>query len=175
MNTVSDLNIKKAIEYPYLPEGRTLEYVPITNQHMAAARAYAEENSIDTTMPTGSVLVLNGEIIGRGANGSTYHQENVCVRVAQNIPTGQGYDLCEGCTHKNHSEPRSILDAQERGHETKGADLYLWGHWWCCEPCWNAMIKAGVHRVFLMEGSQIFFNKEEEGNVVGRQFDVSRV
>ena len=154
------------ISYPYLPEGRTILYVPAEHPFMQAAKEEAREHSLDTTMPTGAVIVKNGEIVGRGANGSTYHENNECERVKQNMPTGQGYELCEGCHPKNHAERRAV----ESAATTDGADLYLWGHWWACEPCWSAMIEAGVSQVYLMEDSQILFDKTNSENIVGKQF-----
>ena len=163
----------EAIAYPYMPYGKTFEYVPSDTEFMLAAKDVAKELSLDATMPTGTVLVRDGEIIGRGANGSNYHETNGCERVRQNIPTGQGYELCEGCSPKNHSEPRAIADAESQGKQTEGADAYLWGHWWCCEPCWSSMIKAGINKVVLMDDSEVLFNKEAAGNVVGRQFELA--
>jgi deoxycytidylate deaminase len=161
----------KTIKYPYIPEGRTTLYVPMLNEFITEAKEFGRIHSLDKTMPTSSVIVKDGKIIGRGANGSTYHQTHECERVKQKIPTGQGYELCEGCHPKNHSEPQAIKNARDLGNDTKGADLYLWGHWWCCEPCWNAMIEAGIKNVYLLEDSEILFNKENPDNVVGKQFE----
>lgn len=158
------------IRYPYLPEGRIIEYVPESNQFMAVAKYLASFDSLDKTMPGAAVIVKDGEIIGGGANGSDYHEKHGCERVRLGCKTGEGYELCEGCHPKNHSEPKAIRDAQNSENETQGADLYLWGHWWCCKWCWNAMIEAGINRVFLLKGSEILFNKEHPGNIVGRQF-----
>lgn len=162
-----------SITYPFLPEGKAFLYVAADNEYMQAAKVHAKEYSLDKAMPTGSVVVLEGKIIGKGANGSTYHETYECERVKQNIPTGQGYELCEGCHPKNHSEPRAIADARATTEMVKlqGADLYLWGHWWCCEPCWNAMIAAGIRQVYLMEGSEMLFDKNHTDNIVGRQFE----
>ena len=159
------------IIYPYIPEGRTIVYVPADNEYMVIAKAYAKENSLDKAMPNCSVIVKDGSIIGMGANGSTYHETHECERVKRGIPTGQGYELCEGCSPKNHGEPKAIKDAQDKGNDTRGADLYMWGHWWCCEPCWNAMIEAGIRQVYCLENSEVLFNSKAEGNVVGHQFD----
>jgi len=161
---------KQKITYPYLPPGRSVEYVPADNEYMLMAKKFAKEHSLDQTMPTASVIVKDGVILATGANGSNYHEKNGCERVKNNIPTGQGYDLCEGCHHKNHSEVTAINNLKSRA-DAEGADLYLWGHWWCCEPCWSAVIKAGIKRVFLMEGSERLFNKESPESIVGRQFD----
>lgn len=156
------------IKYPYLPEGRTIKYVPADNQFMQAAREFALEHSLDEAVKTGSVIVKDGTIIGHGANGSDYHKDHICERVRLKMPTGQGYDLCEGCHPKNHSEPRAIANAISQGYDTRGADLYLWGHWWACEPCWNAIITGGIADVYLLENSEKLFNKEHPENILGR-------
>lgn len=163
--------MKTEIKYPYIPEGREILYVPSDNQFMIIAKNFAKENSKDKTMPGAAVIVKDDSIIGIGANGSDYHDNNDCERVIQGSKSGEGYELCEGCHPKNHSEPSAILDAINKGQDVKNADLYLWGHWWCCEPCWNSMISAGIKNVYLLENSEILFNKESEGNIVGRQFD----
>ena len=61
---------------------------------MQLAKKFSKENSLDKTMPTTNVLVRDGNAMG--ANGSDYHRNNICERVKQKIPTGQGYELCEG-------------------------------------------------------------------------------
>jgi len=155
-----------AIHYPYLPKNWQILYVPEDNPFMLAAREKALKESKDKSVQTGSVMVKDGVIIGTGANGSDFHNNNECVRVKLKIPTGQGYELCEGCHPKNHSEPKAIKDAQDHGFDTQGADLYLWGHWWCCEPCWNAMIEAGIKNVYLLEDSEFLFSKSDPRNIL---------
>ncbi|MGF7229701.1 MAG: hypothetical protein ACQR33_07030 [Candidatus Saccharibacteria bacterium] len=161
------------IEYPYMPEDGTILYVSADNEFMAAARAYAEQASLDKTMPNASLIVKDGVVIGRGANGSTYHEENGCERVRLHMPSGQGYELCEGCSPENHGEPSAIRDAHENGvtdEDLDGAEIYLWGHWWCCEPCWGSMLDNGIRTVYLLEDSQKLFNKDHPDNIVGKQF-----
>lgn len=136
------------VKYPYLPDGGVIVYVSADNPFIQEAKEFAREHSLDKTMPNASIIVKNGKVIGRGANGSTYHDEHGCERVRLNIPTGQGYELCEGCHPKNHGEPKAIADAAKHHEGTHGAELYLWGHWWCCEPCWNAMLTAGIQGIF---------------------------
>ena len=122
----------KKVEYPYVLEGKEILYVPAGNEFMKVAKEVARKYSLDKTIQTGAVVVFNGSIIGTGSNGSDYHEKHGCYRVLHNIPTGQGYELCEGCSPKNHAEPRAIKEAEKNGFSTKGTDLYLWGHWWCC-------------------------------------------
>ncbi len=160
------------INYPYLPKGESIDYVDAQNKFMSAAKDYAKAHSLDKSIPTGSVIVLNGKIIGRGANGSDYHEKYGCERVRRGIPTGERYDLCEGCHPKNHSEPRAIENALKNYSlkDLKDAALYLWGHWWTCEPCWNAIKAAGIKKVYLMEDSHELYNKAHPKNIVGKQF-----
>lgn len=163
---------KKTVNYPYLPEGKKINYVNSGNKFIQAAKKFAKGNSLDENMPTGSVVVYDGEVIGYGANGSDYHNKYGCERVKRGIPTGEGYELCEGCHPKNHSEPKAIKDAKEKnpGVDLSKSDLYLWGHWWACKPCWGAIEKAGIKSVYLVSDSHKIFNKSHPENVVGRQF-----
>lgn len=154
------------ISYPYLPDDGSIKYVSADDPFMNAAKGISEESFVPQ-QPIGSVIVKDGVIIGHGANGNDYHEKSGCERVRQNMPTGQGYELCEGCHPKDHSEPTAIRAAQAQGHEDlSNAEIYLWGHWWCCESCWNAMLSVGIHVVHLLEDSEILFNKDAPGNIL---------
>jgi deoxycytidylate deaminase len=163
------MRLSTKIKYPYMPKGRTISYVDSTNKFMLAAKEMAKRNSLDKAVPTGSVIVLEDKIVGEGANGSDYHLSNPCQRVLRGIPTGQGYELCEGCHPKNHSEPKAIANALTKvtPADLFNAQLYLWGHWWLCEPCWNAIKKAGIKKIYLQKNSHKHFNKEHPENIMG--------
>ena len=158
------------IQYPYLPTGRTILFVPASNEFMAAAKEFARKNN--TVKHVGAaVVVKSGRIIGRGSIGGGLHgEQGGCIREKMNVPTGTRYDLCKGCSHENHSEASAIRDAKEHNEDTHGADLSLWGHWGACEPCWDAMIAAGIKNLYLMKGSERLFNKAHPKNVIGKQF-----
>jgi deoxycytidylate deaminase len=145
-------------------------YVGIEDPYMQEAKGYARLHSLDKAMPTGSVIVKENKILARGANGSSYHDTHVCERVRLNIPTGQGYELCEGCHPKNHSEARAVIDAESRNVDIHGASLYLWGHWWLCRWCRDRIYKAGVVKIYMLEKAEVLFNKNKDGNIVGKQF-----
>jgi len=163
--------VPRQINYPYIPDGKIIRYADAKDPYMVLAKEIARQNSLDTLMPGAAVVVKNGIVLGAGANGSDHHKTHKCQRVVLGCKSGEGYELCEGCHPKNHSEPSAIRDALARGNDTNGADLYLWGHWWCCKPCWDAMIQAGINKVFLLENSEVLFNKEHPRNIVGKQFD----
>jgi deoxycytidylate deaminase len=170
--------IKKEIKYPFLPEGRTIKYVPADNPFMVEAKRVQQTLSTDKYFSTGAVVVKEGVIVGKGANQSLLrtqwlikaHQKWACIRRWFNIPSGQKYWMCPGCSPSSqHAETRAALDAQKKGF-SEGADMYLYGHWWCCAPCWGAIIDTGIKDVYLMEGSEILFDKNHPNNIVGKQF-----
>ncbi len=161
----------KNVQYPYLPLDRTLNYVPKDNAFILFAKAYARKHSLDKTLPAAAVIVKDGEVIGSGANGSSYHTWHGCERVRQGCGSGKGYELCKGCHPNNHAEQSAIRDVKKTEFFTEGADMYIWGLWWCCESCWNEIIKAGIKDVYLMEDSESLFCKEHPDNIIGRQFD----
>lgn len=163
--------MKTKIKYPFIPEGRTIKYISIENPFIIKAREVAKKYSLDDNMPTASVLVKNQEIIHFAANGSDYHKKHSCKRVELDIPTGEGYELCEGCHPNNHSERRVIVEALEKGIDIYGSDLYLWGHWWCCKWCWEKMDEVNIKDVFLLKDSEVLFNKYNKNNIVGNQFN----
>jgi len=142
------------IPYPYLPEGKEIKFAPADNEFMKEAIAMHDKSGC-TNHPTGGALVLNNKVIGRGNNASK--RVDKCPR--EFLPTGEAYHLCkEVCLQIGHSEVVAIKNAIDNGYDTKGADMYLYGHWWCCKDCWDAMIKAGVKNVFLVEGAYNKFN-----------------
>jgi len=160
------------INYPYLPTGKKIEYVTLDNKFMKIARNFALSNLINKSLPiTGSVITKEDKVLGFGASGGEYHKKIGCERVKQGCPPNQGYELCEGCQYKNHSEQVAIRDAYKKGNYIQNADLYLWGQWWSCKSCWQEMINAGIKNVFLLENSEILFNRENPNNIIGKHFD----
>ncbi len=152
--------------YPYLPEGKIIEYVKENNLFMVEAKLMRNNYSSDSNHPTGAVVVLNGKIVGRFANQSTIknkkildlHRNGLCVRKILRIPSGKAYWLCPGCaSFRNHAESGAVKDALLRQKSIIGADIYLFGHWWCCKPCWDSMVKVGIAHVYLVEGATELF------------------
>ncbi len=135
------------IVLPYKSQAFEIDY--IDNPYFESAKQFSITNSLDKNMPNASLLVKDSTIIGKAANGSKYHEENDCVRVSRGIPTGQGYELCPGCSPVNHSESKAVTNVLASGQDTIGGEIYLYGHWWCCQPCSEAMEKSGVSKVHL--------------------------
>ncbi len=158
------------IQYPYLPKNKEILFVKSTHPIMLKAKEFAKNYSRDKVMPNASIIVKNNEVIGIGANGSNYHDTHECERVKLNSKSGQDYELCEGCHPKNHGEQTAILDALKKDNDTDDAELYMWGHWWCCKPCWKAMKNAGIKNVYVIKNANELFDKNNPKNIVGKQF-----
>ena len=158
------------MNYPYLPEGRTIKHVSVSNEFMREAKLIRDQRSTERNYPTGAVLVLDSQIIEREANKPAFknkklqqlHKNGWCVRQWFKIPSGKGYWTCPGCAKcRHHAESRVVKAALKRHGSIQGADLYLYGHWWCCKPCWDTMRAAGVRDVYLVEGAFELFEKRE--------------
>jgi deoxycytidylate deaminase len=151
-----------SVEYPYIPEDRFFRFVSETNPFMIEARKAQAQCSGDPLFPVGAVLVKSGEVIARAGNGYNRGpgEPHICPRILQNCPSGTGYDLCDLHSAPGHAESMVIKDARDREIEPTEADVYLYGHWWCCQPCWNVMIDAGVGDVYLLENAHIVFSRE---------------
>lgn len=147
---------------PFVPENAEIYTLPANHVFMQEAKAVSEKYSLDAKHQTGAIIVKKEALLGKGANGSNYHKKYGCKRKELGIPTGQKYELCPGCSPKNHAEQKAIQNAIENKKETEEADLFLWGHWWCCESCWTAMQKAKIKRVFLVEAANELFKNGNE-------------
>ena len=146
--------------FPYLPEGREILFVPLENKWMKEAKAVTDKLSGCSWWPTGAVVVKHKKIIGAGANQGAW--QPLCPRVENNCPTGEGYHYCKDiCQQEGHGEVSTINNVLKNNKDPQGADLYLYGHWWCCEPCWNYMIKHGIKNVYLLEDSHLIFTREK--------------
>jgi deoxycytidylate deaminase len=164
---MSQIIESSVMQYPYLPIGRAIQYVPASNRFMVEATRLRNECSTDIHHPTGAVVVKDGKIIGRGANQSSikskkllaFHRDKFCMRRFLKVSSGHKYWLCPGCaSSKHHAEARAVRDALKTNKLlVAGADLYLCGHWWCCKPCWDVMIGAGIRNVYLINDAKMMF------------------
>lgn len=144
------------IVYPYLPPGREILYVAEDNAYMFIAKMFSTAYGC-IKQPTGAVVVGWDAVLGAGSNAGRRAEE--CPRWGS--PTGENYVLCRTvCRQESHAEVAALSDALNKGRIVSGADLYLYGHWWCCKDCWDKMIAAGIRRLYLLEKSWEIFNPE---------------
>ncbi len=149
------------IKYPFLPEGRSFKYVPHGDTFMQEAAKAREELAGDPSYPVGAVLVKDGQVIVRVGNGYNQgRQTHICPRLVLECPSGTGYELCTLHDDPGHAEQMAVKVAKEQGIDTRGADLYMYGHWWACEPCWKKLIEAGIRDVYLTDDSHERFARD---------------
>jgi deoxycytidylate deaminase len=165
---------------PYLPPGKAIRYVASDNPFMKLAREASLRDSTDFMQPTGAVVEKDQVVLLTSSNQSAIknkwllklHQSGLCVRKIFGVKSGTKYWLCPGCaTASLHAESRAATIAKKNNINIKGANLYLWGHWWCCKPCWDAMISGGIDQVYLAEGADDLFRRESPHNILGRKSD----
>lgn len=145
-----------SINYPYIPKNKTIKYVSDANYFMNQAKNIAE-NSGCQKQSTGAIIVKNGKIIAKGCNAGK--KVDICPRITQNYKTGEGYHLCKTiCLQVGHAEKTAISNAKQNLQNTRGANMYLYGHWWCCKDCWDTIIEADINQVYLLNNSHILFN-----------------
>lgn len=151
------------INYPYMPPDRHLKYVPADHPFMQAAAQARDERAGDPLWPVGIVAVKDGVVVARAGNGfNRGHQENhICPRIVLECKSGEGYDLCQVHDPPGHSEPELVKAMREAGIETEGADAYMYGHWWACEPCWKALTDAGFRDLYVAEDAHERFTKDK--------------
>lgn len=134
------------------------EYVDAKNPYMIEAYKEACKSGCGSRQ-VGSVIVKEGKIIARGHNSGN-REPAPCPRVEQNLPSGIGYELCPHCGESDlmcHAEADTIKNAEIFGADTSGGELYLFGHWWACAPCWKKALAAGIMKIYLVyEAATIF-------------------
>ena len=140
------------------------KFVGMGNIYMQEAMNTAKELSWDTgnetSTPVGAVFVIDNKIILRTSNGSDYHKNNGCERKKLGI-VGKDYELCPGCSYKVHCEAKAVNEAKKMGIDLKGSDMYMFGHFWCCKPCCDALETVGVNNYYLLENAWDLFDRNK--------------
>ena len=164
------------IDYPFLPENRQFKFVTHDHPFMLIAELARHECSGDSLYPVGAVLVKDENVVARSGNGFNRGRgkRHVCPRVVQECSSGTGYELCSLHDSAGHAEAMLIKVAREKGIDPSGGDVYLFGHWWCCESCWKTMINAGIRDVYLVDDADERFSRDRVYNetLSGHRTDV---
>ncbi len=163
---------------PYLPKGQTILYVAMSHRFMARAREVAH-GSNEKQQSTGAVIVCDNKIVSEASNMNPLTMawminlhKNFCIRHLFHIPSGKKYWVCPGCAGKeSHAESRAVKQLIKSGIPEGNLDLYLWGHWWCCDVCWKNMLKLPVKHVYLLDNSDMLFYPKSLQSIIGKQFD----
>jgi hypothetical protein len=106
-------------------------------------KSYIVENAC--AKQTTIAVIVKGEKYWVGTN-SCENPQKTCPR--KDMPTGVGYEFCKTiCKQKNHAEIDVCIRA---GNNGRGGNLYLIGHYYCCEPCKLFMNKSGIKTVTIL-------------------------
>jgi deoxycytidylate deaminase len=166
-------------EITYFQNKEFYNFVPKTNDFITAAKNAAIKHSLTSIFPIGIVAVKEGVVMAEAGNGNGYHEANLetpghrkgCVRRYLNderekeglpkFKSGEGFEFCPGCHADSHAEANLLKNAKESGTYEKlgGADVYMYGHFWCCKPCWEKLMSAGVQNIYLPETANMFKDK----------------
>jgi len=118
----------------------------------------------------GAVLVLNKQIISTGYNGAPSglpHCSVVgCLRIKNNIPSGERHELCRGA----HAEANAIVQAALHGISTAGSKMYSTHR--PCSFCSKLIINAKINEVIYIFNypDKLALELLEEANVNIRQY-----
>lgn len=137
-----------------------LEYSKTTedNHFMQLARSQSGL-STDLRRPIGAVVVINSKVVGFGSNQATvrwswlqrFHVKH-CFRKILGIRTHNFYFVCPGCAlFRNHAEARAMRDVDPFWLPFRvPAEVYLYGHRYCCAKCEDSMLKFGITKVYTL-------------------------
>lgn len=118
----------------------------------------ASKRSACLSRAVGAVLVREKNILATGYNGPPsglpHCSEVGCIRVQQNVPSGQRHELCRGL----HAEQNAIIQAAKHGTSINGADLYCTT--FPCVICAKMIINAGVKRIYFTKSYDDPLSKE---------------
>ncbi len=116
----------------------------------------------DTKVCTGCLFESeNGSIISVTTQNLALHDfakstDKVCIRETLRNQgawqPGDSYEVCKGCSWKNHPESRTLLEVwgnSELLKKYQGSTCYISNHWWCCDICRQNMFKMGVSKIII--------------------------
>lgn len=154
-------------------------FVPEDHPVMQSAKEAASVHSLTPNYPIGIVAAIDDKVICIAGNGNGYHEahgeaeghiEGCCRRFisqervksgGEKIKPGEEFDLCPGCHTDSHAEANLVRKAAGLGVNLKGADVYMYGHYWCCGDCWEKMKQVDVGKVILPDTYKKFEDIEE--------------
>ncbi len=157
---------EKSIEFYQRSE--LYSYVDTSDRFMKLAKQVAVEESLTPVFPIGIVIVRDGVVVAKGANGNGYHEKNLnsefhikgCKRRylskkleeagKPKLKSGEKFEICPGCDYKVHAEVKAIEKVSDKSI-LKDAVVYMFGHWWSCFNCWEVMNSVGIKEVCVVE------------------------
>lgn len=86
------------------------------------------------------------------SNGAFVHATNYCVYEGDlcprmEMPSGEGYELCEA----KHAEANLAKIIEDDDIILGTQIVWVYGHYWACEPCATALKKVGIKEIRVRE------------------------
>lgn len=99
--------------------------------------------------PVAAVIVSGDEVLGLGANLRDGTQMQLCCpREFEGCKSGEGYEFCaEVCGQVAHAEIAAMSDL--KFPMPAEAEMFVWGHCYCCDQCVEAAMKIGIKSIWL--------------------------
>ncbi len=123
---------------------------PDWDEYFLKIARLVSERSTCLRRNVGAILVKEKKILATGYNGApagiTHCEEAGCIRLEQNIPSGERHELCRGL----HAEQNALLQAALHGNSVKAATLYATVQ--PCIICAKMLINAGIKDIVMMGG-----------------------
>lgn len=121
-----------------------MKRLPKDVRFLRQAQLLAEDCSTCIRRKVGAVVVRDNHIVATGYNGAPSKIKHCtkysCLRLRNNIPSGQNRELCRGA----HADNNAVAQA---GRELcKGSTLYIYGGT-PCGDCAKTIINNGIGRV----------------------------
>jgi dCMP deaminase len=111
---------------------------------MEIARVVAKRSTC-LRRQVGAVLVKDNRILATGYNGAPskirHCAEVGCLRIAENVPSGERHELCRGL----HAEQNAIIQAALHGVGVQGSVLYSTDQ--PCILCTKMLINSGIVKI----------------------------
>ena len=122
---------------------------PTWQQYFMEMAILASKRSTCLRRQVGAVLVRDNQILSTGYNGSPkgvrHCAEVGCLRIQNNVPSGQQHELCRGV----HAEQNAIIQAAINGSSTARAVVYCTHQ--PCSICARMIINAEIKTVYCAE------------------------
>jgi len=120
---------------------------PSWDEYFMKIAALVSERSTCLRHHVGAIIVKDRRVLTTGYNGAAAGTKDClelgCLRIQQNIPTGERHEICRAI----HAEQNAIIQASRYGENVMGGTIYCTHS--PCIICAKMMINAGIKRIVV--------------------------
>lgn len=123
----------------------------------------------------GAIIVLNGEILGKGNNsvpkGCIPCTIDTCLRKKYNLKSGERQEICRVV----HAEQNAILNSLKNGYDLNNSTIYVTKS--PCMICAKLIINVGIKKVIYANKypDEEAFKILKEARVKTQFFEISKI